>query len=130
MRNKALFFSSPRLELHTPFALRAKCCVRPAWLIQRLIYRLEQTSICTQLFAGHLVGFRPMRRKKNLYQMVTFILCDSLAFDWFCMASKANKFILFFIDLFHISLKAHKCCIKQVKICRKLCRYATVVDYL
>ena len=59
-----------------------------------------------------------------------FILCDSLAFDWFCMASKANKFILFFIDLFHISLKAHKCCIKQVKICRKLCRYATVVDYL
>ena len=73
MRNEALFFSSPRLELHTPFALRAKCCVRPAWLIQRLIYRLEQTSICTQLFAGHLVGFRPMRRKKNLHQMVTLI---------------------------------------------------------
>ena len=73
MRSKALFFSSPRLELRTPFALRAKCRVRLAWLIERLIYRLEQTSICTQLFAGHLVGFGPMRGKKNLHQMVTLV---------------------------------------------------------
>ena len=59
-----------KLNLTQP---RTKCRVRLAWLIQRLIYRLEQTSICTQLFAGHLVGFRPMRRKKNLHQMVTLI---------------------------------------------------------
>ena len=26
----------------------------------------EQPIICGQLFAGHVVGFRPMKRKKNL----------------------------------------------------------------
>ena len=25
----------------------------------------EQTNICKQLFAGHVVGSRPMKRKKN-----------------------------------------------------------------
>ena len=28
----------------------------------------ERTIICWQLFAGHVVGFRPMKRKKNLHQ--------------------------------------------------------------
>ena len=30
----------------------------------------EQTIICRQLFAGHMVGFRPMKRKKNLHRMI------------------------------------------------------------
>ena len=30
----------------------------------------EQTTICRQLFAGHVVGSRPMKRKKNLHQMI------------------------------------------------------------
>ena len=30
----------------------------------------EQTIICRQLFAGHLVGFRPMKRKKSLHRMI------------------------------------------------------------
>jgi len=30
----------------------------------------EQTIICRQLFAGHGVGFRPMKRKNNLHQMI------------------------------------------------------------
>ena len=29
----------------------------------------EQTIICKQLFAGHVVGSRPMKRKKNLLRM-------------------------------------------------------------
>ena len=29
----------------------------------------EQTIICRQLFAGHEVGSRPMKRKKNLLRM-------------------------------------------------------------
>ena len=36
----------------------------------------EQTIICRQLFAGHVVGSRPMKRKKNLQRMImtfTFI---------------------------------------------------------
>ena len=27
----------------------------------------KQTIICRQLFAGHVVGSRPMKRKKNLH---------------------------------------------------------------
>ena len=30
----------------------------------------EQTIICRQLFAGHVVGFRPVKRKNNLHQMI------------------------------------------------------------
>ena len=34
----------------------------------------EQTIICRQLFAGHVVGFRPMKRKKNLLQMIKLVV--------------------------------------------------------
>ena len=34
----------------------------------------EQTIICRQLFAGHLVGSRPMKRKTNLQRMITIII--------------------------------------------------------
>ena len=30
----------------------------------------KQTIICRQLFAGHVVGFRPMKRKKNLHWII------------------------------------------------------------
>ena len=30
----------------------------------------EQTIICRQLFAGHVVGSQPMKRKKNLLRMI------------------------------------------------------------
>ena len=30
----------------------------------------EQATICRQLFAGHVVGSQPMKRKKKLYQMI------------------------------------------------------------
>ena len=30
----------------------------------------EQTIICRQLFAGHVVGSRPKKRKKNLLRMI------------------------------------------------------------
>ena len=33
----------------------------------------ERTIICRQLFAGHVVGSRPMTRKKNLLRMIIFI---------------------------------------------------------
>ena len=33
----------------------------------------EQTIICRQLFAGHVVGSRPMKRKKNLLRMIIII---------------------------------------------------------
>ena len=34
----------------------------------------EQTIICGQVFAGHVLGSRPMKRKKNLLQMIIIII--------------------------------------------------------
>ena len=34
----------------------------------------EQTIICRQLFAGHVLGSQPIKRKKNLHQM---IICNN-----------------------------------------------------
>ena len=34
----------------------------------------EQTIICRQLIAGHVIGSRLMRRKKNLDQIITNIM--------------------------------------------------------
>ena len=34
----------------------------------------EQTIICRQLFAGHVEGFQPMKRKKNLLQVILIIM--------------------------------------------------------
>ena len=45
----------------------------------------ERTIICKQLFAGHVVGSQPMKRKKNLLQMIMWIL-DTSAFDTLCTA--------------------------------------------
>ena len=39
----------------------------------------EQTIICRQLFAGHVVGSRPMKRKKNLHRMIMTVT-DALTF--------------------------------------------------
>ena len=37
----------------------------------------EQTISCRQLFAGHVVGFRPMKRKKKLHGMINTVLSDN-----------------------------------------------------
>ena len=39
----------------------------------------EQTIICRQLFAGHVVGSRPMERKKNLLRMLHYYTLYSLS---------------------------------------------------
>ena len=33
----------------------------------------EQAILCRQLFAGHMVDSWPMKRKKNLLQMIKFV---------------------------------------------------------
>ena len=35
----------------------------------------EQTIICRQLFAGHVVGSRPMKRKKKMHRMIKVLIC-------------------------------------------------------
>ena len=37
----------------------------------------EQTIICRQLFAGHVVGSRPVKRKKSLLRMIITIIIRS-----------------------------------------------------
>ena len=37
----------------------------------------EHTIICRQLFAGHVVGSRPMKRKKNLLRMIILIVVST-----------------------------------------------------
>ena len=37
----------------------------------------EQTISCRQLIAGHVIGSWPMKRKKNLDQMITNIMLHS-----------------------------------------------------
>ena len=36
----------------------------------------EQITICRQLFAGHVVGSRPMKRKKNLLPITIKVIID------------------------------------------------------
>ena len=38
----------------------------------------EQTIICRQLFAGHVEGFQPMKRKKKLHRMIINFLPNAL----------------------------------------------------
>ena len=42
----------------------------------------EQTIIWRQLFAGHMVGFRPIKNKKNLQRviMIIIIYCHHIYF--------------------------------------------------
>ena len=37
------------------------------------LFAHEHTIICRQLFAGHVVVSRPMKRKKHLHRMITCI---------------------------------------------------------
>ena len=39
----------------------------------------KQTIICRQLFAGHVVGSGPMKRKKNLLRMIIDVICKEFA---------------------------------------------------
>ena len=38
----------------------------------------EHTIICRQLFAGHVVGSRPMKRKKHLHGMIIIFVLSFL----------------------------------------------------
>ena len=37
----------------------------------------EQTIMCRQLFAGHVVGFRPMKSNNKLHRMINTVLSDN-----------------------------------------------------
>ena len=41
------------------------------------IVHIKQTIICRQLFAGHVVRSRPMKRKKNLQWMIIIFIFNS-----------------------------------------------------
>ena len=43
----------------------------------------EKTNICWQLFAGHVLGSRPIKRNKNLHRMIiVYALRVNKSFPW------------------------------------------------
>ena len=50
----------------------------------------EQTIICRQLFAGHVVGCRPMEGKKKLHPLI--IIVTSLTEFWINMDKLTHKY--------------------------------------
>ena len=48
----------------------------------------EHTIICRQLFAGHVVGSQPMKRKKHLHGMIIIFI------DWYCANINPGKEIV------------------------------------
>ena len=48
----------------------------------------EQTIICRQLFAGHVVGSRPMKRKKKMHRMITIFITRHCSTLWQYMYEK------------------------------------------
>ena len=48
----------------------------------------EQSIICRQLFAGHVVGSRPMKRKKTLRGMIMSFICMRMNIICISMASR------------------------------------------
>ena len=55
----------------------------------------EHTIICKQLFAGHVVGCRPMKRKKHLHRMIIsfipFLTSNYSAFLEFSLVHSISK---------------------------------------
>ena len=48
----------------------------------------EQTIICRQLFTGHLVGSRPVKRKEKMHRMmilILFFVCVSGLYPYYKM---------------------------------------------
>ena len=50
----------------------------------------EHTIFCRQLFAGHVVGSRPMKRKKHLHRMIMFIIHSFKIFSRFWLAKSTR----------------------------------------
>ena len=71
MRNKALFFSCPHLELRTPFALRAPRSPRLAHTAPDIQARADQHLYA--VICRSLGGLSANEREENLHPMVTLI---------------------------------------------------------
>ena len=52
------------------FSQKAEYCLQPINL-DSIMH--DQTITCRQLFAGHVVGSRPMKGKEKMYQMIIII---------------------------------------------------------
>ena len=48
----------------------------------------EHTIICRQLFAGHVVGSRPMKRKKHLHRMIINVIVIVISVSHYSVMSK------------------------------------------
>ena len=51
----------------------------------------EHTIICRQLFAGHVVGSQPMKRKKHLHQMMINFIIFVLSLFFVCLFANQQE---------------------------------------
>ena len=66
---------SDRKEKSTVFFTHEQNIICSQTLLDGIAH--EQTIICRQLFAGHVVGSRPIKRKKNLLRMIKLVVVVS-----------------------------------------------------
>ena len=65
----------------------------------------EQTIICRQLFAGHVMGSRPMKRKKNLLRMIIALFNIHSNSNYFSVLNKITSTGTFFKTLAYFSAR-------------------------
>ena len=53
----------------------------------------DQTIICRQLSAGHVVGFRPKERKKTMHQMKIIVIYNGNRTEWSPIRSVITRVI-------------------------------------
>ena len=73
IRSPSLFFNEYLREAKRSAIFHARVIAKHKTQLDDIAH--EQNIICRQLFAGHVVDFRPMKRKKNLQRMIISLVC-------------------------------------------------------
>ena len=70
----------------------------------------EHTIICRQLFAGHVVGSRPMKRKKHLHRMIiVFVRSFILWWKGVTLRTRCTEYLLNYVCPTIVILAAFDC---------------------
>ena len=64
----------------------------------------EHTIIGRQLFAGHMVGSQPMKRKKKLLRIIMIINFDAHSISFLCSEIQPFKFRCLFLQKHNLSV--------------------------
>ena len=100
------FFSFPRLAFRARLALRAKCHVRLAWLIKRLLCRLGLPYLLIELFYIGLLVVRTDGGRSVYGHVITkFSGMDRFTYPWCSAGARESS-----------AITIHRVCIVQYRI--------------